>query len=250
MFRTATAVIGKHIPRSIPASSARAWDSRLPYDLTVERLNFDTTRARTAAWEPSPPLLPLYTSTRPPQTQQHNDADTAPRSPWDPCATRPLLMSGVLSSPAMTLRTSAILGEMDVHVAESPARSREPALSRPADSMAAIAQKPSVVVHTPQPWPYRLPKFLQPKPGTTYHAMYGKVGAEDKDADAEPVGVLQAVLYGIPEPDGYVWRKERRWGMLVRRVLYGEGEVGTGDGKGEVKVEEGEEDKGGVVVAK
>jgi len=50
-----------------------------------------------------------------------------------------------------------------------------------------------------KPWPYSLPKVLQPKPGTTYDSIYGDQGGA-KPTEKVRVGWLQKVLYGNPEP--------------------------------------------------
>ena len=50
-----------------------------------------------------------------------------------------------------------------------------------------------------KPWPYSLPKVLQPKPGTTYDSIYGNQGGA-KPTEKVRVGWLQKVLYGDPEP--------------------------------------------------
>lgn len=68
-----------------------------------------------------------------------------------------------------------------------------------------------------KPWLYRLPQALQPKFGTTYAETYGGVKGKGK------VGILQAVLYGLPEPD-----KRTRKGVILReggvlwKVFYGD----------------------------
>jgi hypothetical protein len=65
-----------------------------------------------------------------------------------------------------------------------------------------------------KPWPYSLPAFLRPKAGTTYvSTMHG--GAKQSKVSRR-VGVLQAVLYGIPEPD----KVEAKKGVLYK-VAYG-----------------------------
>jgi len=50
-----------------------------------------------------------------------------------------------------------------------------------------------------KPWPYSLPKVLQPKPGTTYDSIYGDQGGA-KPTEKVRAGWLQKVLYGDPEP--------------------------------------------------
>ncbi|KAH6620316.1 hypothetical protein C7974DRAFT_399445 [Boeremia exigua] len=46
-----------------------------------------------------------------------------------------------------------------------------------------------------RPWPYSLPKWLRPRKGTTYAQVHGD-GGEGQGS----VGVLQKVLYGVPDP--------------------------------------------------
>lgn len=54
-----------------------------------------------------------------------------------------------------------------------------------------------------KPWPYSLPKCLQPQAGTTFDLTFG--GGDAVVGNIE-VGVLQKLLYGIPEP-GEVGRR-------------------------------------------
>ncbi|KAF2003813.1 hypothetical protein P154DRAFT_572644 [Amniculicola lignicola CBS 123094] len=79
--------------------------------------------------------------------------------------------------------------------------------------------------------------FLKTQPGTTRYAMlHGQ--ADGRDAERKPRSVLQALLFGIPEPDGYSFLREVLGavggGLAVRGK--GKGSVVTGgDVRGVVK---------------
>jgi hypothetical protein len=49
-------------------------------------------------------------------------------------------------------------------------------------------------------WPYSLPEFLRPQAGTTYWVNHDNA-LETEEAAPKRIGVLQAILYGRPNPD-------------------------------------------------
>lgn len=56
------------------------------------------------------------------------------------------------------------------------------------------------VIKSAKIWPYHLPAFLRPQDGTTYALKFG--GAADIGETGGPtkrVGIVQAILYGIPD---------------------------------------------------
>jgi hypothetical protein len=178
-------------------------------------LNVDAAKAQVKNWEPA-----LQIPSNPPQNESREAEDAVPHmitySTFDPGMTRPLLMSSV------------ILGVIDTNQGASP----------PASSMATTQSKATVKAGKRQdlitalakpykPWPYSLPEFLQPKAGTTYAMMHGRGSSA---ADSQHIGVLQAVLYGVPEPGALSLKQGavREHGIL-HKVLYGVKEVG---GKG------------------
>jgi hypothetical protein len=60
------------------------------------------------------------------------------------------------------------------------------------------------LVKTAKPWPFNLPSFMRPQPGTTYYEAYGGMMSSASSSAAGPtsakrIGVLQALLYGVPE---------------------------------------------------
>lgn len=65
-------------------------------------------------------------------------------------------------------------------------------------------QQAASAASTPEkfkPWSYSLPKPLQPKAGTTFDLVYGDgVGVGDEQVAKVKLGLLQKVLYGVPEP--------------------------------------------------
>jgi hypothetical protein len=78
----------------------------------------------------------------------------------------------------------------------------EPAkvVKRPTDEV----RENLALVKTAKPWPFNLPSFMRPQPGTTYYEMYaGMTSSASSSAasstSAKRIGVLQALLYGVPE---------------------------------------------------
>jgi hypothetical protein len=64
-----------------------------------------------------------------------------------------------------------------------------------------VAKPPTTALAKPfKPWPYNLPEFLSPQAGTTYDIQYGNASVLPKQ-DLKHIGVLQAILYGRPDPD-------------------------------------------------
>jgi hypothetical protein len=75
-----------------------------------------------------------------------------------------------------------------------------------------------------KPWPYSLPKSLQPQAGTTFEMIHGSILPTRTQ---QHVGILQAVLYGLPDPDKVsVIESMVREGGGLYKVLYGVKEVG------------------------
>jgi hypothetical protein len=152
-------------------------------------INIAALKAHTTTWEPTP--IFSYTP-RHPQPQEDDDGEIEDHVPWittysafDPDMMRPLLMSS-LALP---------------HLHHTPSNTKA-TKAAPADT---------------KPWPYRLLWALQPKAETTYPEKYR--GAKGKGE----VGILQAVLYDLPEPE-----KRTRKGVILReggllwKVVYGD----------------------------
>jgi hypothetical protein len=77
-------------------------------------------------------------------------------------------------------------------------------------------------------WPYSLPEALQPKAGTTF-AM--KHGSSMETQPQQHIGILQAILYGVPDPDKAPFMKSMvHEGGILHKVLYGVKEVGYDHG--------------------
>jgi hypothetical protein len=73
-------------------------------------------------------------------------------------------------------------------------------------------------------WPYSLPKALRPKAGTTFAMMHGSAL---KTQTQQRIGVLQAILYGVPNPDKAPFMESIvHEGGIIYKVLYGLKEVG------------------------
>jgi hypothetical protein len=80
--------------------------------------------------------------------------------------------------------------------------------------------KAKSVVTQAKPWPYHLPAFLRPRDGSTYALKFG--GNVEVGSSPKRVGILQAILYGVPDPDktksGQSVMKE---GGVLHQVFYG-----------------------------
>ncbi|KAF9699174.1 hypothetical protein EKO04_003074 [Ascochyta lentis] len=164
-----------------------------------KRLNIAAIKKRAADWEPTLPLAHLKS------TSESNDDDDngavahmVTYSAFDPGATHPLLLSSALpvwrSSLAGTVSTSR--------------QAVETQLDAPVPAVGKL-----------KPWPYSLPRMLQPRVGTTYGLSYGD-GVGGKVGDVK-VGVLQRVLYGVPEPDVVVGRNQGGERGLWRKMVHG-----------------------------
>lgn len=168
--------------------------------------NISAAKSLTPQWEPalrfpSPPHDP-EPATPEDQTGPWFNTYTA----FDPSCARPFLISGL---------SIGIKDMQPTELIPSPSTTRDVVK---ADMKPGIKK---VAVQMPKPWPYRLPKALQPQVGTTFAAMYGGGEGEGKGGK---VGGLQAVLYGVPEPDNkdLEGKEEGVW----RKVLYGVKEDG------------------------
>jgi hypothetical protein len=197
MFKQATSIASRLRARTIFAPTART----LPLPLNVE-----AARAQLAPTQP----LPDHTPVQPPQDRStHPLPQMITFSAFDPCASRPLLMSGLSLGPDNW----------------QPGPNSYPEQTKP---VVREQRKPPTDVTRPvKPWPYSLPRFLQPQPGTTYQAMYDSAARAPKR-----VGVWQALLYGVPDPNNGVGRGDGDVGMgakkggLVEKVVYGAKEGG------------------------
>jgi len=157
--------------------------------------NLETAKARAAHWEPALHLEDLYPDT----STENDDLDSAGNLPWmvtysafDPGASRPFpLMSGI------------------------------------GVSMAIPQEKLNTIITTPfKPWPYSLPAFLQPRPGTTFSLMNRSTAV----GPPKSFGILQAVLYGVPQPEKFSFAREVvAPGSFLDKILHGVKEMNTGD---------------------
>ncbi|EAT91740.1 hypothetical protein HBH56_010450 [Parastagonospora nodorum] len=163
-------------------ATARLTRRSFPADISAAK-------SRVAQWEPNL-SLPQF-----PHGNIVQDEDDGPHwmttySAFDPGMMRPLLLSGI----------SLDVERINLSVFAVP---KSPALATYTPHMAYTFAKPShtqpVVNMSTKPWPYSLPDFLHPKPGTTFGMMHGSgLVALEK---AGNVGFLQAVLFGVPDPD-------------------------------------------------
>ncbi|OAL05970.1 hypothetical protein IQ06DRAFT_73892 [Phaeosphaeriaceae sp. SRC1lsM3a] len=160
-------------------------------------LDISAAKARVQQWEPSLQFPP-----RPHDPESQNAAPEDQYGPWfntytafDPGCARPFLISGftlgLKDLPSSALVTKAIVKS---------------------DQNKAIKE----LIKIRKPWPYSLPKALQPQVGTTFAAVYG--GGLETAVQSKRVGILQAILYGIPEPEKGGIKEE---GGFLHKVLHG-----------------------------
>jgi hypothetical protein len=176
MFRTAATALFKLLPlRGHPHQTS----STLPY-----------TAPDFARYKPVPEQQPA--------TLDQNRKGTltvTSYSPWNPCATRTLLFLSSISIPTSSVvpRVEEIL---DGYLPPMGKAEPEPVL--------VLKQKEKKKM-----WQYRLPVCLQPKVETTYHRMHGGAMSSVDGKVEEParVGLFQAVMYGVENPD--MWKVEK-----------------------------------------
>jgi hypothetical protein len=69
-------------------------------------------------------------------------------------------------------------------------------------------------------WPYSLPSFLQPKNGTTFSLMNSTITTSASDTCTKRTGILQAILYGVPDPERFPYRQEMvASGSFLHKIL-------------------------------
>ena len=190
------------LPATTLKAAFRTHNLTRPTSHTSLNINITEAKARATHWELTLPHDNFRSANT--HSGEDNGVDDlscmVTYSPFNPGASTPLLCSSI-----------AMRNNLPV---ASP-HNKDPSSAQSCASASAY-----------KPWPYRLPVCLQPKVGTTFHAVYGGGdGAEvkGKGEGVKKVGVLQALLYGVPEPDGSFGKKDedgKREG-LVWRVLYG-----------------------------
>ncbi|KAH7406040.1 hypothetical protein DE146DRAFT_650574 [Phaeosphaeria sp. MPI-PUGE-AT-0046c] len=145
-------------------------------------LNVPAAKARVHQWEPS-----LRLPSRPSPEAQ----DTALEDqygPWfntytafDPGCARPFFISG------FELDIKDLNYMVPVHTPITKA------FIKP-----GTEKKSAAHIKVRKPWPYSLPKALQPQVGTSFAAVYG-AGLENA-VQRKRVSILQEIMYGIPGP--------------------------------------------------
>jgi hypothetical protein len=152
-------------------------------------------------------------------------------SAFDPGASRPLLTSSTsLSHPYS--------GLPDIF---------PPASARPTAVIQETRSATDFVVSV-KPWPYSLPHFLRPKPGTTYRLKYCPT-TTTLDAVPKRVAFVQAILYGIPEPEKFSYACAVVVpGSFVYKVLCGVKEMEVEVVENKVLVKMGSEAEEAIVV--
>jgi hypothetical protein len=205
----------------------------------------DAAKAHATHWEPALRLADSSPYTSHEEANQDSDDNVlilTTYAAFDPGMTRPLLFSGYppYAPP------SRIAPNQD-WIPMTTFSAFDPGMTRPLDAIvsstqppqrksempanAVVKQEEKALVQPTKPWPYMLPAFLQPRAGTTYAMIHGS-GASAQEPGR--VGVLQAVLYGVPEPGEVrltqAVGKERG---VLHAVLYG---VNDEEGTVDVKV--------------
>ena len=129
-------------------------------------------------------------------------------SPFDPCSYRPIPLP-VRNSMVIQMPT-ALLGFKTSETENGVEAVKE-------------TKKGEAIF---KPWPYSLPSFLQPKDGTTFSLVNGSSTTHTKHT-----GVLQAILYGVPDPERFSYKRELvAPGSLLHKILYGIKEMDDGEG--------------------
>lgn len=112
--------------------------------------------------------------------------------------------------PRSSLMSSLAAGVESIKLPDLfPAGARKAKQSVPSKPVQAEIKEPM------KPWSYRLPSFLRPQPGTTYDLKFSSPSSQA--TAPKRVGILQAVLYGVPNPG-----EEREGGEgVLHKVIYG-----------------------------
>tara|TARA_R110002003_G_scaffold1184_11_gene22657 strand:- start:10330 stop:11277 length:948 start_codon:yes stop_codon:yes gene_type:complete len=210
----------------------------------------DAAKAHTSHWEPALRLADASPDTSHEEAGPDSDDNVLTLTTYaafDPGMTRPLLFSGY--------PPDAPLSRISPHqdwVLMTTFSAFDPGMTRPLDAIvsstqppqrksempanAVVKQEEKALVQPTKPCPYMLPTFLQPRSGTTYAMMHGSAASVQEPGR---VGVLQAVLYGVPEPgEVRLTQAVGKEGGVLHAVLYGvKDEVVTVDVKiGEVEI--------------
>ncbi|KAJ4374063.1 hypothetical protein N0V83_002802 [Neocucurbitaria cava] len=220
-----------------------------------------TSKARAAQWEPNLPSLDALLSVKQQQQDDVDDQDGGEKDQdgdlpmmttygaFDPGASRPLMLhSGV----GVAVPSIADVYLRDVVPGGDRGRGRAITVGEKAvtikDKVVTTTATTTTAVTLPnKPWPYRLPAFLQPGVGTTFEMMHhattttttltpttstaaapapasheSNIHGYDKAPQRIRISILQAILYGVPEPEKFSFAKTVvREGGVVHKILYG-----------------------------
>lgn len=129
-------------------------------------------------------------------------------STFHPCSTRPLsfpLCSGMVTPMPTVLESTSQKNDMKETMKDSKREKEE--------GVEEVAFKP---------WPYSLPSWLRPKASTTFSLMSDRTLPISAVVDSERTGVLQFILYGVPNPERFSYSQELvAPGSLLHKVLHG-----------------------------
>jgi hypothetical protein len=169
---------------------------------TSKPFNFEAVKARNPHWEPALTFEDLTPNPR----QKNEGGERGKEMSWmttysafDPGFTRPVPL---MCRPPITLPS---FRSYTKEVVEDKKDVKEKA----------------------KPWSYTLPKALRPKNGTTFSMINSSSSTK---LSSQGVNVLQALLYGVPEPEKFSYAHEVvAPGSLVHKVLYGVKEMDDGE---------------------
>lgn len=179
-------------------------------------LNTSVTRARLAHQEPALHPDSHIPTSNVEKEEVNNMTWMTAFSPFNPGATRPLPLPWPLQS------------SVAINPRHLPSYYPPSSLAASKGFRDAYKALPNPKTPAHKPWPYTLPVFLQPKRGTTFHsATAASLAPASTSAPLAPLakalrtGVLQALLYGVPEPEKYSFARESvAAGSLVGKVLH------------------------------
>ncbi|KAF2625839.1 hypothetical protein BU25DRAFT_104663 [Macroventuria anomochaeta] len=220
------------------------------YAVFSKPIDVDAIKQRATDWEPTIDFTDLKMRSTDQGCDDNNEpglAHMVTYSTSDPGASSPLLLSSALPISVSSLAGNAATTSTPDHHERARHNTAIAGLElRTELTISTLHHAIEVQQTTPaptvdgtkfKPWPYSLPKPLQPKGGTTYDLMYGEgVGVGDGQVGKMRIGVLQKVLYGVPgsgekEGDGEEGHEGKGkgkglWEKIVCGVQEGDGKAG------------------------
>ncbi|KAF2643387.1 hypothetical protein P280DRAFT_515796 [Massarina eburnea CBS 473.64] len=81
-----------------------------------------------------------------------------------------------------------------------------------------LVSQPMIPTKPTMQWLFKLPSFLRPREGTTYYEAFSPNSATA--CTHNPSSFIQAILYGIPDPDHYAIHKEIGLDRILTTIMY------------------------------